>query len=386
MDDFPAGPARPEPGRPRLTVVIPVHNGGADFERCLRRLRESHRTDFEILVVDDGSTDRSAATAEQFGARVIRHIQALGPAAARNTGALAAHTPLIFFLDADVAPDPLAIDRALARFDADPGLAALFGSYDDQPAATGLVSKFRNLLHHHVHQTGDFHDNIRDVHTFWTGLGVIRRETFLELGGFDPKLYRRPAIEDIELGYRLKRAGLKVVLARDVLATHLKRWTLVSMIRTDIFQRGVPWMLLIWRMKTPETDLNVSRGQRLCTLAVGMAWLCLFAMWLQPFAGLGVAAAAAAIVGLNRPFYAFLLRKRGPTFALASIPLHAVYYTCCGVSVAIALVIFASGKLRTKGVEAADAQTLRVDRPQGGSQAPKRRADRSKTERGRRVR
>ena len=72
---------------------------------------------------------------------------------------------------------------------------------------------------------------------------------FLEYGGFDPRLYPRPAIEDIELGYRLTRAGHRIVLARDVLATHMKRWTLPEMIRTDIFRRGVPWMLLIKRYR-----------------------------------------------------------------------------------------------------------------------------------------
>ncbi len=97
---------RPEPGRPRLSVVIPVHNGGRDFERCLRRLRESAWTDFELLVVDDGSTDRSGALALEYGARVITHETPRGPAAARNNGALSARTPIIFFLDADVALHP----------------------------------------------------------------------------------------------------------------------------------------------------------------------------------------------------------------------------------------------------------------------------------------
>ena len=114
----------------------------------------------------------------------------------------------------------------MARFEADPGLAGLFGSYDDEPAAPGLVSRFRNLLHHYVHQAGTFVDDARPAQTFWTGCGLIRRDVFLEAGGFDPQLYRRPAIEDIELGYRMTRAGHRIVLARDVQATHLKRWTL----------------------------------------------------------------------------------------------------------------------------------------------------------------
>ena len=72
MDDVPAGPASPGPRRPSLSVVVPVRNGGRDFERCLRRLRDSHLADFELIVVDDGSTDDSAAVAERAGAIVVR--------------------------------------------------------------------------------------------------------------------------------------------------------------------------------------------------------------------------------------------------------------------------------------------------------------------------
>src|SRR3954471_5417439 len=161
MDDVPAGPASPGPRRPSLSVVIPVHNGGHDFEHCLRRLRDSLQAEHELIVVDDGSTDGSAELAASFGAVVVRNTSAQGPASARNTGAKAAGSPLIFFLDADVAVRPETLGRVVARFAADPGLSALFGSYDDQPSAPGLVSQFRNLLHHYVHQQGSFVDEAR---------------------------------------------------------------------------------------------------------------------------------------------------------------------------------------------------------------------------------
>src|SRR5436305_9371164 len=112
MDDYPAGPASPGPRRPPLSVVIPVNNGGRDFGRCLRGLRDSTWSDYELVVVDDGSSDGSAGLAGDFGARVIRNPSRMGPAAARNAGALAASGPWIFFLDADVALHPDAIARA----------------------------------------------------------------------------------------------------------------------------------------------------------------------------------------------------------------------------------------------------------------------------------
>ncbi|CAN5682772.1 hypothetical protein BH23PLA1_BH23PLA1_09460 [soil metagenome] len=340
MDDFPAGPASPGPRRMPLSVVIPVRNGGIGFQRCLRALRDSSWTGYELIVVDDGSTDDSAAQAEAFGATVLRFQPRRGPAAARNAGVHRASSPIVFFLDADVAVHPEAIARVLERFEADPDLDALFGSYDDAPAAPGLVSRYRNLLHHHIHQQGEFQNGARPAHTFWTGCGAIRRDVILQVGGFDPRLYRRPAIEDIELGYRLVKAGHRVALVRDIQATHLKRWTLPQVIRTDIFGRGVPWMLLILRSGQAETDLNVSKAQRVCVASTGLAGLgLLLAPWYWPAIAL-TAAGLALNVGLNLPFYRFLSRRLGRIGALACIPLHAIYYACCGLSVLIALTLY----------------------------------------------
>ena len=340
MDDFPAVPASPGARWPTLAVVVPVRDGGRDFERCLRALRASdYPEEVELIVVDDGSIDGSAELAGTLGARVLRHERPLGPAAARNAGALAATAPLLFFVDADVAVHGKTLRRAVDHMDADPGLAALFGSYDDNPAAPGTVSKFRNLLHHYVHQNGAFVGHLRPAHTFWTGCGLIRRRVFLDSGGFDPHLYRRPAIEDIELGYRLSRSGWRIALAGDVQATHLKRWTFAGMVRTDILCRGVPWMLLIWRSGVREGDLNVGIGQRLSVVATG---LMLVSAAIGAFFGPALWVAAGAlgtIVGLNARFYRFLARRRGVVFASACVGLHIVYFFCCGASVAIAALI-----------------------------------------------
>ena len=186
-------------------------------------------------------------------------------------------------------------------------------------------------------------DDIRPARTFWTGCGFLRRDVFLGLGGFDPLRYHRPAIEDIELGYRIARAGHKLVLARDVQATHLKRWSLLNMIRTDIFQRGVPWMLLMKRAKVAETDLNVAWSQQMCVAATGLGGLGLLgAIWHPALLAVPLLAVA-AVVGLNRGFYRFLARTGGSGFAAGSVAAHLIYYACCGASVVIALAIWHLG-------------------------------------------
>jgi hypothetical protein len=168
---------------------------------------------------------------------------------------------------------------------------------------------------------------------------MIRRDVFLQLGGFDPELYRRPAIEDIEFGYRLSRAGFHTVIARDVLATHLKHWTLPSVLKTDVFQRGVPWMLLMMRSQVVETDLNVSKTQRLCVASTGLGLAALPLTPLHPLASLPLLINLLILLKSNFPFYRFLASRKGAAFAAASFPLHYLYFCSCGISVAIAAAI-----------------------------------------------
>ncbi len=334
MEDHPAGAACPEPrGQWRMSVVVPVRNGGNAFQSCLRALRESFSPPFELIVVDDASQDDSAKEAAAAGAIVIRHDRPRGPAAARNEGARLASAPLVFFLDADVSIAPDTLQKILDCFDKDSELSALFGSYNDCPTEQGLVSQFRNLLHHYVHQSGSFHEHVRIAHTFWTGCGAIRRDRFLELGGFDPKLYRRPAIEDIEFGYRLTRAGDRILLARDIQVTHHKRWTLGDMVRTDIFRRGVPWLILMARSGVAESDLNVSQSQRLSVAATALLLFGIALALLQPNMLAIAALALLWILVLNRNFYRFLHARIGLLATLGCVPLHCLYFFCCGCSV-----------------------------------------------------
>ena len=206
-------------------------------------------------------------------------------------------------------------------FEARPDVAAVFGSYDASPAAAGVVSRYKNLLHHFVHQHGDARAS-----TFWAGCGAIRRRVFAEVGGFDEKRFRRPSIEDIELGYRLRRAGHRILLDKALLGTHLKRWTLGSLLRTDVKARAIPWAHLILTTRQPVDDLNLRQDQRWSAVLTVLAAVCLllapFWTWLAPTAG----ALLVTVIVLNRRLYGFFVRQGGLVFAGACLLLHWLYY------------------------------------------------------------
>lgn len=304
-----------------LCVIVPVHNGGADLMSCLNALAASTRRPDELIVVDDSSTDGSSMVASQFSAQVLTLAGGpYGPAAARNRGAAAASGHVLVFLDADVAVHPDTLARIEAHMVKESDVAALFGSYDDRPPARGLVSRYKNLLHHYVHQHGR-----REASTFWAGCGAIRREVFFAVGGFDES-YHQPSIEDIELGTRLRQAGYRIILCPDVQVTHLKRWTFAGLLRSDIRDRAIPWTRVILRTRHLPADLNLDAGSRLSALTAWIALLLfIFGFWLHGlWAGAIIAFAGLCI--LNADLYRFFARHGGIGFLAGAVVLHVLYY------------------------------------------------------------
>lgn len=278
----------------------------------------------EFIVVDDGSSDDSATVALNCGARLIRTEPRGGPARARNLGARVAVGDVLIFLDADVAANADTFARIHSHFLNDPELDALIGAYDDTPLDQGFLSTYRNLLHCYVHRTAN-----RRAFTFWTGCGAIRRGVFLGVGGFDES-YQRPSIEDIELGYRLVRAGRKMLLDADITVKHLKHWSLPEIIRTDVWHRAVPWTELILQHRVLHNDLNLRIGQR---ISVALAMLLVPAAALAPaYTALPFGACLGGLIVLNFPFYRFLGRRMGYARALAAIPFHILFHFYSGIA------------------------------------------------------
>ncbi|MBW4517911.1 MAG: glycosyltransferase [Timaviella obliquedivisa GSE-PSE-MK23-08B] len=313
-----------------LSIVVPVHNGGESFRRCLASLKSFATAAIETIIVVDGGTDDSWQLAEASGAKVILLDSTGGPARARNLGAKAAQGDILFFLDADVtlAHDTLA--EALKTFQNQPMIAALIGSYDDAPGAANFLSQYKNLFHHYTHQTG-----CEEASTFWGACGAVRREVFLAIGGFDES-YRYPSIEDIELGYRLRRAGHRICLCKQVQVKHLKHWGPVNLLRAEIFYRALPWSELLWRDRQFVNDLNLQTSSRLSVvLTYSLLLASISALWWSKLL-IVVGLASIALLLINWPVYRFFLQKRGLGFALKVIPWHWFYYFYSGFAFAVA--------------------------------------------------
>jgi GT2 family glycosyltransferase len=295
-------------------VIVPATDRPSTVPRCQAAIAAADPAPLEVFLI------------EQHRRR--------GPAAARNEGARRANGDVLVFIDSDVEVHDDAFGLLAARLEKDASLTGVFGSYDDQPSELDVVSMFRNLLHHHVHQ-----QSTGPVPTFWAGIGAVRREAFWAVGGFDER-YEVPSVEDVELGARLCAAGGRIELDGAVRGTHLKRWTLRTMVETDLLRRGMPWAHLVLEGRAPRCALNLSWRHRLTALA-SLGMLVSLLRRCAPFA----LAAGLAVWLLNLRFYA-LLGRRGPRVAILGFGLHVLHHLTAVFAVGAALALAARTTIR----------------------------------------
>ena len=327
-----------------LSVIVPAFDCARYLGLALPRLLQELSPEDELIVVNDGNSLEVSQLVSEFPVRLVATERVRGPAFARNLGAKTATGSVLVFVDADVLIAPGALNKIREELsDLNMGTSAVFGSYDASPTAENFLSQFRNLFHHFVHQ-----NSCEKASTFWSGLGAIRCQAFRQLGGFSTR-FQEASIEDIELGYRLKQRGMSVKLCKDIQGSHLKHWTLGTLVRTDFFCRALPWLRLIGeRDSVLVNDLNLTWKDRFCTLFLLIAF---FSSFFSLF-GLALAFLSAFTV-LCFPVLNFFRRERGVRFAVGSWGMLVMHYGICFSAVAYFLV---ERSLGSRGEEYGKAQ------------------------------
>ena len=317
--------------QPGVSVIIPFHRNVDHLHRCVSAVSGAvgllpPAAAAEIIVVADGSPIDASDVVCEAGGRLLSLDGPSGPAVARNRGAAQARGDLLVFVDADVVIHRDVLIRFFDLFDGRADLAAAFGAYDEAPADPGFFSQCRNLGHRFVHQRSS-----GEARTFWAGLGAVRTAAFRAVNGFDER-FRRPSVEDIDLGYRLSSAGFPIVLDAQIGGQHLKRWTFLSSVQWDLLDRGIPWTQLIERYGAMHDDLNLTVRYRACVVAAYLLVLSLLGAAVWPSLIAAAAALLAALWWLDAPYYAFFVSQRGWLFTLRWFPFHMLHHLCNGVS------------------------------------------------------
>lgn len=310
-----------------ISVVIPVHNAAHTLDECLQALCLSEYADYEIIVVDDASTDETVLVARQYPCRVISLPENVGAARAKNLGVKEAEGGIILFTDADIVlpPDTL---RIVAEHFQDRSVAGVVGLLAEKLRYSNFSSHFKNLwMHYTYRRLAASREAEQGVGVFLTSIAAIRKEIFEQMGGFDPNYRGASVTEDIEFGQRLLSAGHKIRLDGRLTVEHLKCYSFQGLIRTD-FERAFG-LTKTWLRKKLDPAFRGTRQKYYASvpwffiLGVPLAWL------LPVFILLGLLARQStwwlatlltyvAILLVNAPFLNALRRARGWFFGLQS--------------------------------------------------------------------
>ncbi len=202
-----------------LSVIIPNRNGAKTIDQCLTAVFASRHHDFEVIVVDDCSTDDSVVRIQRYPCRLVRLSQHGGASQARNAGAGHSRGEILFFIDADCLPTPDTLQLVEEQARQHGPAVIIGGTYTPIPADAVFFSTFQSVYINYCETK-----HLVDPDYIASHALVIHAETFRQSGGFPEKFM--PILEDVELSHRLRRQGYKLLMAPTILVRHLFNFTL----------------------------------------------------------------------------------------------------------------------------------------------------------------
>ena len=324
---------------PRISAIIPTRNGAETLAACLESLRASSCPPAEIIVVDDASSDGSGEIARRFDCRVVRVDENIGAARAKNRGAREATGDILFFTDDDVIVTRDALQHLAENF-ADAHVAGVVGLLDSEIPFDDFASNFKNLWMRFTYE----HLPRERIGLFYTSVAAMRREIFLQIGGFDENYRGASIAEDTEFGQRAWAAGHNLVLDPRVVVTHCKHYTPREVLQTD-FLRARALMLMRLR-KWGHAKRFYTSVPRFYQLAVPTIFAALASLAFAFFDAIFLAASALFLFTfyvLFFPWLAYLARERGARFTLIAALFQPIDVIAVGFGMFKAIVEFTQG-------------------------------------------
>jgi glycosyltransferase involved in cell wall biosynthesis len=236
---------------PLVSVIVPVKDGSKTLNACLSSIKRSYYQNYEIILVDDHSTDNTIEIARRFNCKVIEVKDGSGANNARNIGAKSATGEVFVFMDADIVigrETMLGIIETLEEKYID----AVVGIYTAKHRHESFVSQYKNLWVRY-----SYIKSPPAIDWLFGSISGIKREAFEKLGGFNVELLAKHGHDDIELGKRFARADLNIVLNMDVEVEHLKQYNILSFIKNE-FHRSMGFARLAVQFR--ETTDSFRKG------------------------------------------------------------------------------------------------------------------------------
>ena len=203
---------------PLVSIIIPVFNGEKTIRECLKGVLNSDYKSFEIIVVDDGSMDKTLEIVKNFGRVKLLTQTNSGSATAKNHGARNAKGEFFYFLDSDVVIFKDAISKLVEtanKFEVD----LVQGAYSTRPMNDGLVHHYKALMDYVMYLPKKYREEVKINHQMGGGGEMFSKDSFLNLGGYD-STYGGASVEREELFIRFRDAGYRSAANPMIMSRH----------------------------------------------------------------------------------------------------------------------------------------------------------------------
>jgi len=304
-----------------VSIIIPVRNGADTIARCLEAAFTSRYERFEVIVVDDGSDDRSVEIIKTFPCTFIQLSRHSGVSHARNIGAHHSHGDILFFTDADCLLNEDTVAIAVATLGAAGRDVVLGGTYTVKPADDRFFSAFQSVfVNHDESRVRDSPDYIA-AHAM-----VLYADTFEKSAGFVENFL--PIIEDVDFSHRLRRTGHRLIMNPEIQVRHVfdfsllgsvcngfrksKYWTIYSIHNRDLLADSGT---ASWALKLDVAALFGSILAAVLILSTGNAWFSVI-----------IAVLMVLNITVNRDLLRGFYRARGMAFAFAASAYYLLVY------------------------------------------------------------
>ena len=305
--------------QPYISVVVPNYNHAATIGVCLEAALSSRYPRFEVIVVDDASTDESLRIVRKFPCTLVELQAHRGAGAARNRGAERSNGDVLFFIDADCIMSDDTLQSVAEAATSHPD-ALIGGTYTSIPYDNGFFSTFQSVFVHYNETKAPEPDYIA------THAMAIRADLFRTMQGFTENFL--PILEDVEFSHRLRRSGYTLMMDTRILVRHIFGYTLVKSLK-NAYRKSRYWTAY----SLANSDLfrdsgTASLGLKAAVVSFALSLLSVFLFLLSRNTGflLLVPGLFMATVLLNKGLIISFSRAKGFAFAVRATLYYLLVY------------------------------------------------------------
>lgn len=317
-----------------ISIVIPVYNEEKNISALIESILEQSFKKYELIIVDDKSTDNTIQIIKKFKNKQIKLIQLeknSGPAKARNIGAQNAKYQIILFLDSDVIVHKDVLEKVSNFFKQNKEAISLIGIYSKNPVNKGFTPKFKALLDYYIFAG----KKLETVTSFEPRCGAVKKQAFTETGGFDTR-FRGADVEDYEFGYRLLEKG-PIYIDTSIQVDH--NFPYLKILFKNFSKRGYQWFNLFLSRKKFD-NVGTTSGAALSRGAAFLSLLLLIAsIFYFPIIYTAILFFFIGIFG-NIKFYKLILKETNHIFTLKSIVVDYILSILLGISALTAIITY----------------------------------------------